>query len=44
MLLTEIGVEKFAGRIKVALDSLFNWFYAARKEEIYSIDLFCEKA
>ena len=41
---TETGVEKYAGKIKVALDSLFTWFYAARKEEIYSMDLFWKKA
>lgn len=38
------GAGTYTGRIKVALDSLFTWFYAARKEEIYSMDLFWEKA
>ncbi|KAF8857376.1 hypothetical protein BDZ45DRAFT_803377 [Acephala macrosclerotiorum] len=29
--------EKYEGRMKVALNSLFFWFYAARKEELYSM-------
>jgi hypothetical protein len=36
--------KKYEGRMKVAMTSLFTWFYAARKEEIYSMPLFWEKA
>ncbi|PMD24377.1 hypothetical protein NA56DRAFT_746506 [Hyaloscypha hepaticicola] len=36
--------KKYEGRMKVAMSSLFTWFYAARKEKIYSMALFREKA
>lgn len=37
-------IDGYSGRMKVAIDSLFTWFYAARKEEIYSMELFWKKA
>ncbi|KAF7946089.1 uncharacterized protein EAE97_005127 [Botrytis byssoidea] len=38
------SVTKFDGRLKVASTSVFTWFYAARKEEIYGMNQFWECA
>jgi hypothetical protein len=38
------GTERYEGRLKVNLQSLFTWFYAARSEELYSMQDFWEKA
>jgi hypothetical protein len=42
--LTAGAPEKYGGRLKVSLHSLFTWFYAARNEELYNMELFWEKA
>lgn len=36
--------EIYDGRLKIAFNSLFTWFYAARKENVYNMEMFWEKA
>jgi hypothetical protein len=38
--ITTLDNKKYEGRMKMAMSSLFTWFYAARKEEINSMVLF----
>jgi hypothetical protein len=42
--LTAGAPEKYGGRLKVSLHSLFTWFYAARDEELYNMEQFWAKA
>jgi hypothetical protein len=42
--ITVAGGKKYDGRLKVTFESLLSWFYAARSEELYSMELFWEKA
>jgi hypothetical protein len=36
--------ERYQGRLRVSLYSLFTWFYAVRSEGLYSMSRFWEKA
>lgn len=38
------GTKQYNGRLKVNLQSLYTWFYAACSEELYTMSKFWEKA
>ncbi|RFU36316.1 hypothetical protein B7463_g48, partial [Scytalidium lignicola] len=39
-----VGTDRYNGRLKVNLRSLFTWFYAVRSEKLYTMQQFWEKA